>query len=401
MQSPSKYCLAGCGRQISAESRRSDHLCATCRGGPLNKVPAKPLLASQVRPPQPEEPPVPVPIADQVAEDRHRRQGSLESRDLRAKYEQALRRIDELEREAETERSLISKGIETFKIEPRHGSGTSEATAVVLASDWHVGERVLPGMVNGLNEHNLDIARRRAHRFWQSTLRLIRIYQQDVKIEHAIVALLGDFISNDIHDELAETNEVGPMFEVEAAQSMIASGLEFLLEHTTLKLTVPCHSGNHARTTKTTRFASENAHSLEYLMFRHLEQYFRGETRVQFIVPEGYHSYLDIYGRTIRFHHGHAIRYGGGVGGIYIPANKAIAQWDKARRAHLDVFGHFHQFRDGGKFLSNGSSIGWNPFAISIKADFEPPQQTMFLVDRDRWITFRSPIHVTEKGGLV
>jgi hypothetical protein len=77
--------------------------------------------------------------------------------------------------------------------------------------------------------------------------------------------------------------------------------------------------------------------------------------RVEFRISEGYHSFLDIYGNLkIRLHHGHAINYQGGIGGIFIPAFKSISQWDKANRADLDVFGHFHQSKDGGKFICNG-----------------------------------------------
>lgn len=92
--------------------------------------------------------------------------------------------------------------------------------------------------------------------------------------------------------------------------------------------------------------------------------------------------------------HGHAIRYGGGVGGIYIPINKAIAQWDKSERADLTVFGHFHQQRDGGNFICNGSLIGYSSFAQSIKADFEKPKQCLFLIDSKRGKTCTWPILV-------
>jgi hypothetical protein len=176
------------------------------------------------------------------------------------------------------------------------------------------------------------------------------------------------------------------------AQNLIISGLEFLLNHSPFSFVIPCHSGNHARTTQKTRFGAENGHSLEYLMYLHLAAYFRNEPRVTFLIPEGMHSYVDVYNQTIRFHHGHAVKYGGGVGGIYIPVNKAIAQWNKARRADLDVFGHFHQMRDGGNFICNGSLIGYNAFALSIKADYEPPKQALFLLDKKRGRTCTWPI---------
>ena len=74
------------------------------------------------------------------------------------------------------------------------------------------------------------------------------------------------------------------------------------------------------------------------------------------------------------------------------PGGTFLGQWNQARKADLDIFGHFHQSIDGGKFLCNGSMIGYNAFALSIKAEYEPPQQTLFLVDKKRGRTCRWPI---------
>lgn len=331
----------------------------------------------------------------QVQGDRERQRQNAALSDLRTRYTEALKTIERMEKEHGITAHL-GDGLDTFHIAPKKSSNTSEGTVVVVASDWHVEENV-GAEVGGLNLFNLDIARTRVEKFFRSALRLTNLLQQDITIETMVLALLGDFISNDIHDEFADITEVTPMHALIAAQNMAASGIEFLLKHSTLKLIVPCHSGNHARTTKTTRFSTENGHSLEYLMYCHLAAYFRNEPRVTFIVPEGMHSYLQIYDTTIRFQHGHAIKYGGGVGGIYIPVNKAISQWNKARHADLDVFGHFHQMRDGGNFICNGSLIGYNAFALSIKADYEPPKQALFLIDKKRGRTCTWPIIFSEK----
>jgi hypothetical protein len=119
-------------------------------------------------------------------------------------------------------------------------------------------------------------------------------------------------------------------------------------------------------------------------MYHNLANHFKNEKRIRFLIPRGYLSYVDVAGFVMRFHHGHAIKYGGGIGGIFISAFKAISQWDKAKRADLDVFGHFHQVKDGGKFISNGSLVGYNAYALRIKADFEKPKQVFFLVDHAR-----------------
>jgi hypothetical protein len=92
------------------------------------------------------------------------------------------------------------------------------------------------------------------------------------------------------------------------------------------------------------------------------------------------HSYVEVFGLTLRFLHGHSIKFGGGIGGITIPIRKAISQWNKVRKADLTVMGHFHQCVDGGDFIVNGSLIGYNAFAQFIKADYEPPRQQFFLI---------------------
>lgn len=334
-----------------------------------------------------------VPSARVIA-DREKKRLLTEFSTLRKKYDDALTTIERQAHDLHALDNLVAKGVSTFKIQPREGSGTSEATAVMVASDWHAEEIVKSGTVSGLNEHSLEISRAREVQFFQSGLRLVKLLQQDTHISELVLPLLGDFISNDIHEEFPENNALTPMLAIEEVQNRLASGIEFILNNSKLRLTLPCHSGNHARTTRTTRFSSENGHSIEYLMYRHLAAYFRNEKRVQFIIPEGPHSYLDIYGQTVRFHHGHMIKYAGGIGGIFIPAYKAIAQWNKARRADLDVFGHFHQCKDGGNFLCNGSLIGYNGFALSIKADFEPPKQQLFLMDKKRGRTCTWPILV-------
>ena len=285
------------------------------------------------------------------------------------------------------------KEIKTFKIEKSKHS-KSEATAVILASDWHVGERVDPDTIGNVNEYNQDMAKKRAEEFFKNSLRLIKIFEKDIEINTLILALLGDFISNTIHEDLAETNTMLPADELAFAQELIISGIQFLLDNTKIKIIVPCHSGNHGRMTQKQRTSAEAGNSLEYYMYRNIAGYFRNEKRIEFIIPRGYFSFVEVYGKILRFHHGHHLSYGGGVGGITIPINKAIAQWNKTRNVDIDCFGHFHQFLDGGYWVCNGSLIGFNNYAESIKATFEKPRQTFFLLDSTRGKTVVAPIFI-------
>ena len=236
--------------------------------------------------------------------------------------------------------------------------------------------------VNGLNEFTLKIAEARIEKFWQNSLKLVKAADRDNNIRTIVLGLLGDFISGNIHDELLEINQLLPADAIYKAQIYLVSGIKFLLENTDKDIVVQCVSGNHTRITQKMRNATATGNSLEDFMYHNIADLFKDERRIKFNIPTGYLSYLDILGVTIRFHHGHNIRFGGGIGGIYIPANKAISQWNKARHADLDVFGHFHQLKDGGNFLINGSLIGYNAYAMSIKADYEEPKQLFFLINK-------------------
>ena len=313
-----------------------------------------------------------------------------EEKDNDKKYKQALKRIEALEEERR-QILAVKKNITTFKILPTAGS-KSEATAIWLASDWHVGEKVTLGQTNNINEYNPTLSKYRGEEYFRNGLKLTKMLGQDVEIKTIILALLGDFITGHLHSQAVETNYLPPAEEALYAQEIIASGIEYILENSKYDLIVPCASGNHGRTTKFSEFGSENGHSWEYFMYCNLRDHFRNEKRVTFIISEGAHTYIDVFQYPVRFLHGHDIKFGGGVGGITIPVNKAIAQWDKGKKAYLTCFGHFHQKLDGNFFVANGSMIGYNSFALSIKASAEPPAQQMFLIDRERGKTIVAPI---------
>jgi hypothetical protein len=328
-------------------------------------------------------------VAQEMEENRWKRKSRTGDAKLKAAYDL----IDELSADLEDAKGM--KGtVQTIAITKGKKMEKTESTAFLICSDWHCEQRVDAATVSGLNQFNPDICDQRVKTLFRKTVEFIRIYKQDATINTLVLALLGDFINGNIHDELKESNYMLPIDAAIFAQNLIASGIEYILANSDVNLVVPCHSGNHPRITKKVHHGTEKGNSLESLIYFNLAQYFRNEKRVQFMIAEGYHSYITIYGRTIRFHHGHNVKFGGGIGGLFIPAFKAISQWDKARPAELDVFGHFHQTKDGGKFLCNGSLVGYDTFALSIKADYEPPKQTFFLYHEELGRTTMSPIYL-------
>ena len=329
-------------------------------------------------------------LSENLEGDRNLLRARTEGNITKKKYKEALLENDRLRVEKEAI-LRIQETPQKIKFTQRQNGG-SDATAFIIASDWHIEETVRPSDVSGLNEYNLEICDKRVKKFFSNAVKLLKITQKESRVNQVVLALLGDFISGHIHLELLENNTLLPADAIWRVQNYLISGINFLLNNSKIELTIICHGGNHGRMTKRIHHATEQGNSLEVYMYNNIALHFKNNKRINFVIAEGYHTYVDVYDYKVRLHHGHAIRYAGGVGGIFIPVNKAIAQWNKGRTVDLDVFGHFHQFKDGGNFICNGSLIGYNAFALSIKADYEKPKQAFFLVDKKRGKSIVAPI---------
>lgn len=269
---------------------------------------------------------------------------------------------------------------------PAYKPGKGEATVIALASDWHVEERVdradIPGAVN---EYNPEIARKRSEQFFQRVVLLADAERSLYGVETLVLGLLGDIIHGYLHDDQRESNFMSPTEAIIFAEELLTIGIEYILEHGNFKrIIIPCCCGNHGRTTVKPRAKTYVQNSYEWLMYQHLASRFAKEKRIHWEIAGGAHVYLEVAGRVCRFHHGDDVRYVGGVGGLSIPLMKAIAQWNKVRRADYDFLGHYHQCRDFGSAVVNGSLIGYNAYALKAKCDYEPPKQQFITIDHTR-----------------
>lgn len=295
------------------------------------------------------------------------------------KYQVAIKEIMRLRDENEQLADL--KGtVSSYEIKAKT-SKKHEATAFAILSDLHIEENVKPESVDGANEFNLRIAKSRIEAFFRNVVKLTTKEQQDTHIDTLVLAILGDLISGNIHDELMESCEVPPVEAAILAQNFITSGIEYILKNTTLDIIIPTCCGNHSRITSQVHVSTEQGNSLEWMIYSNLAGYFAKEKRVKFILSKSYFTWVKVYEFDIRFHHGHAMKFGGGIGGLTIPVLKAIARYDLAKKAYLDVFGHVHTPLDGGKFISNGCLIGDTPYGKRLGFTGRPQQQ-FFLIDK-------------------
>ena len=139
--------------------------------------------------------------------------------------------------------------------------------------------------------------------------------------------------------------------------------------------------------------------NFEYHLYKQLASYFndKKEGKVEFKITTGHYQVVEIFGMKVRFNHGDYFSYSGGILGMGVNVVKKITIWNSADHCDLDVFGHWHTSQTNRIFISNGSLIGYSPYAHKIGAAFEQPQQAFALINNKRGFNIYSPIFVEDK----
>lgn len=322
-----------------------------------------------------------------LQKDRTKAASARKLREARAVIRALEKELDEAQQRTELVFRLDeAPPAKPYKRSRRKKKSSRDATYVMLASDWHVGERVRPENASYRNEYTPDIAAERAEQFFKSSLVMLNAARSAWDIDHGVFWLGGDLITGYIHEEYEESNFLSPSQEALLCFELLNKGLRHMLDASDLAhILVPTNHGNHGRTTKKKRAATSAYNSFEWMLYKFMAEYWKDEPRLEFKISDGYHNLVDVYDDfRIRFHHGDEIGYGGGVGGLSIPVNRRIGRQAKndPERVDLDVLGHFHALQYPRDFIVNGSMIGWCAYAENKGFPFEAPLQASFVVDQ-------------------
>jgi hypothetical protein len=323
--------------------------------------------------------------ADRLAADAEIARLRSEVASYRKRYSDALAAIDRERDRADAALSL--RGLEPVRSKPP-GKRTAKrhaATMVFMLSDIHCEERVDPATVNGENDYSLDVCQRRLDELQRRLFTMLDHERGLADIRRMVVWLGGDFITGHIHPDCVEVTQLTPPNATRWIGERLRGMLDAIAER--VESVIVCtNAGNHGRSTEKLRIATELDHSWEQLMYHTLAREERN-ANVEWRIATGHLGYVDLDGFILRTTHGHSIRYAGGVYGLALPASKAIAAWDVSRRADLTIFGHYHNWGwlRGARYVSNGSVIGYSPYAVFIKASSaERPCQGLVVIDHGR-----------------
>jgi len=222
----------------------------------------------------------------------------------------------------------------------------SNVEAVVQLTDWHWGEVVDPGEVEGSNAYNPDLAKKRVNLLGKKLLNWIQAHRNGFAIDTLRVICTGDFISGDIHHELQVTNAYpAPVQAVESGNALAAlvSALSPHFKKVVVDFIIP---DNHSRLTRKIQFAQAGLNSFGFVVGKVAELLIRDHPNVIWTNHPEEMRIIDVLGTRYLARHGHNIR---GVLGIpYYGFDRAVARQARSRMGkegrdfHVMLTGHFH-----------------------------------------------------------
>ncbi len=265
-----------------------------------------------------------------------------------------------------------------FKL-AKHKNGSRYCVA--LFSDVHLEQTVDKESVLGVNEYNIEIAKQRVKNYFNNLVLCLK----DDRVDTLIFACLGDIINGLIHEEYVSSNGLMPMESTHLAQSLIYSGLKFILDNTDIKkLLFVGVVGNHSRTTKKIWTSGAYRMSYEYLMYLNIKGMCEMQgLPIEFNIPNADKAIIDMEdGNRFLFEHGDAVRSTGqGICGIYPALGRYRLKVKETIHQSKLYIGHYHQCVQMDGVTVNGSIVGQDNYALRNGFAPERPAQMYEVYD--------------------
>lgn len=316
----------------------------------------------------------------------------------RRKAAQEARRADEAQHTANELAGMASRPLSPPQwLLP--GNGTQgRAAGLIHLSDLHVGEVVRGEEIGNVNAYDPEVFRRRFRRMIGAACEILPRWATDSKLEGVVVALNGDLISGDIHDELRRFNALTAHEQVALATDEIGAGIERVTE-TFGQVLVTVTPGNHGRTSEKPMAKRAGALSYDTMIGNMLARHFAHDNRVTVQIAAGVDIVFPIFGWNVLQTHGDAIGTGGGQGfaGPNLPilrgANKVkLSGFAMGEHYDLMLTAHFHTSSNPGRVLANGSIVGFSEYSQRLRAEPEAPQQWLGLIHEKWGLRERMPV---------
>jgi hypothetical protein len=345
-------------------------------------------------------------------EDSYRKFLKAERESLKAKAE--VRELKRVVNEQETQLERLAMALALYEqkepvdlkwaiAKQRRKAQMHRGTLIGFVSDTHYGEVVSLSEMNGFNAYNMDIAELRTQALFERFITIPAEYLKGVEYDGFILALNGDIVSGDIHDELRQTNQLSTYATVQAVLPWLATGIKQLLE-VYPKVHVVSAPGNHGRDSHKPRHKKRSEHNADTHIAQLLRWRLEDEKRLTFDIPASFDVKFSVYDSHFSMEHGDNYRSNSdSIIGSLGPVKRGT--YKKRTQAQIEgtpfqynLVSHFHQYvaAQNQGFIMNGSLKGYDEYARSGGFIPEDPQQALMLVTPENGITMNVPVFVAD-----
>ena len=228
-----------------------------------------------------------------------------------------------------------------------------EKGATLMVSDLHYGIKV----DNQFNYYDTEVAEYRLKQLTNKTIQ----YCKKHDISHLNIELLGDMVSGTIHTGVRVQQEEDIIQQIIDCAELLSNMVNDLAEHVE-SVTVYSVYGNHGRT-ESNKHDAINRENYERLIYYFMKNRVKG---VRFIDSQGedFIKYYD-FGKTFVISHGDKDKQTTSIETYSKMLGEQVGE------VHL---GHFHEFKEIGNVIVNGSVVGSDDYAVSIRKHSKPCQ---------------------------
>lgn len=337
----------------------------------------------------------PIDAEQLILEDRLRKEIKLQRKQIQHLTEQ-VHELDHIKSIIHDTKRLMPTNPKPIWLTKERPSKRFTGIPMLFISDVHFDEYVDGSQINNVNQYNRKIAVKRIKNTFIRTNKILLNYLDNPKYEGIVVALGGDMLSGNIHEELRRSNEAPitkSIFDLTELLAECLSGMADLFG----KVHVPCVVGNHGRLDKKPPMKNKVHDNYEWLVYQFLAKELKNDKRITFQIPDGPDAIFNIYDITFLLTHGDQFKGGSGISGIHTPLALGRHRKQAKQQAIKDAFdvmmvGHFHQYIHMNNLIVNGSIKGYDEFANIYNFPYEPAQQALCIVNPVLGITFRTPV---------
>ena len=287
-------------------------------------------------------------------------------------------------------RALEKHPYQTVFHPPQNSSGGGKHEMVLVVSDAHYPEVVDPEACFGIG-YGPDICRERMQTLRDSTLSYYQLRTQAYPVDKLTIAVLGDMLSGNIHDELEVTN-ADPMCEALVNMAYMLHEFGKDMAETFPEVEMVIMPGNHPRMTKKPRHKNK-WDNFEWLMGKMIEALATNQFKVT--VPKDIVYRHQVFDKVIGMTHGDGVKISSFAGiPHYSLQRRRNALQNMLREVNqnqvdLLIYGHFHQliYDQAAGFLINGSIKGPDEFSINTRYSAVAPVQALLTFHKKHGLT--------------